>query len=59
MDRFIRTRNADGTSFVSKLGVAREGWRYLGFSLCSHGFVKIFILDMGGIVVAKSTMTRD
>ena len=40
-------------SFVSKLGAARRGWRYLGFTL-PRRLVNIFFFDCR-VIVAKGT----
>jgi hypothetical protein len=42
-------------SFVSKLRTAREGRRYLGFSLRARGFINVFLFSWLGIIVAKNT----
>jgi len=60
----IRTRyeqkRSDETPFVSKLGTAREGRRYLGFTLRRRGLlIDVLVFNDGSwayrLVVSKST----
>jgi hypothetical protein len=57
-DNVTIRKRLKGTSFVSELGAARDGWRYLGFSLRARGFVKILLFKALRTFIAESAAWR-